>query len=245
MKRVTFAALILTVACKSEPSSTAPAVTSEAPSAAAPANPHAAPGAVNPHAAPGAVNPHAAGGAVPPAAHGTNPSAAQTAPRPLEKLADGRVALGPFSMTVPAGWAENPSTSSMRAAQFTLPAAAGGDAEVVVYHFGETGAGSVQANIDRWLGQFKQPDGKPSSEVAKIEKAQFAGQDASVVSVAGRYVAPATPGGEPQDKPDQALVAAIVPSPKGPYYFRLIGSKAAVAAQESAFRQALSSLKLQ
>jgi hypothetical protein len=170
--------------------------------------------------------------------------AAQTAPRPLEKLADGRVALGPFSMAVPAGWAENPSTSSMRAAQFTLPSP-GGDAEVIVYHFGETGAGSVQANIDRWLGQFKQPDGKPSSEVAKIEKAQLAGQDASVVSVAGRYVAPATPGGTPQDKPDQALVAAIVPSPKGPYYFRLLGSKAAVAAHESAFRQALSTLKLQ
>lgn len=244
MNRVTFAALILAVACKSEPSTTTPAVTSEAQksepstsaSGAAPANPHAA----NPHAA----NPHAAGGAVPPAAHGTNPTAAQTAPRPLEKLADGRVALGPFSLAVPAGWTESPSTSSMRAAQFTLPAASG-DAEVIVYHFGETGAGSVQANIDRWLGQFKQPDGKPSSEVAKVEKAQFAGQDASVVSVTGRYVAPATPGGQPQDKPDQALVAAIVPSPKGPYYFRLVGSKAAVAAQEGAFRQALASLKLQ
>lgn len=248
MNRVTIAFLLLAVACKSEPSSTAPAASAEpTPPSSNAANPHAASGAApaNPHAAPGGSNPHAAGGALPPAAHGTNPAAAQTAPRPLEKLADGRVALGPFSMTVPSGWAENPSTSSMRAAQFTLPAAAGGDAEVIVYHFGETGAGSVQANIDRWLGQFKQPDGKPSSEVAKVEKAQFAGQDASVVSVAGRYVAPATPGGTPQDKPDQALVAAIVPSPKGPYYFRLIGSKAAVAAQESAFRQALASLKLQ
>ena len=65
------------------------------------------------------------------------------------------------------------------------------------------------------------------------------------MSVSGRYVAPATPGGEPQDKPDQALVAAIVPSPKGPYYFRLLGSKAAVTAQESAFRQALASLKIE
>jgi hypothetical protein len=187
MNRVTFAALILSVAypsvaCKSEPSSTATSAEPrsaegpQAPSGAAPANPHgvapgsAAPGSVNPHA-PGAINPHSTPGAVPPAAHGTNPMAAQTAPRPLEKLADGRVSLGPFSMTVPAGWAENPSTSSMRAAQFTLPAPGGGEAEVIVYHFGETGAGSVQANIDRWLGQFKQADGKPSSEVAKVEKA--------------------------------------------------------------------------
>jgi hypothetical protein len=240
MNRLPLAALILAFACKSEPSSTAPtaspsAETPPAPSGAAPANPHGA--------ASGAANPHA--GALAPAAHGTNPMAAQTAPRPLEKLDDGRVVLGPFSMVVPAGWAENPSTSSMRAAQFTLPAAGGGEAEVIVYHFGETGAGSVQANIDRWVGQFKQADGKPANEVAKIEKAQFAGQEASVVSVSGRYVAPPTPGGQPQDKPDQALVAAIVPSPTGPYYFRLIGSKAAVAAQEGAFRQALGSLKLQ
>lgn len=242
MNKVTFAALIVAVACKSEPSSPAPSAEAPhaPPSGAAPVNPHAAPG-TNPHA-PGALPP----GAVAPAAHGTNPMAAQTAPRPLEKLADGRVALGPFSLVVPAGWAENPSTSSMRAAQFTLPGAAGGDsAEVVVYHFGETGAGSVQANIDRWVNQFQQPDGKPSSEVAKVEKAQYAGQEASVVSVSGRYVAPAMPGGAPQDKADQSLVAAIVPSPKGPYYFRLVGSKATVAAQEGAFRQALASLKLQ
>ena len=239
MNRVSFAALILAFACKSEPSSPAPvpAPSAEAaPGGAAPVNPHTGLPGANPHAPPGAVAP---------AAHGTNPLAAQTAPRPLEKLADGRVALGPFSMVVPAGWAENPSTSSMRAAQFTLPAPGGGDAEVVVYHFGETGAGSVQANIDRWVGQFQQADGKPSSEAAKIEKAQYAGQEASVVSVSGRYVAPAMPGGQAQDKPDQALVAAIVPSPKGPYYFRLIGSKAAVAAQEGAFRQALTSLKLE
>ena len=240
MNRVTFAALVLVAACKSEPSSTAgaPAPSTEsAPSGAPPANPHA-PGAAG-------ENPHAAPGAVAPAAHGSNPMAAQTAPRPLEKLAEGRVALGPFSMVVPAGWAENPSTSSMRAAQFTLPAPAGGDAEVIVYHFGETGAGSVPANIDRWVSQFQQAGGKPSSEAAKIEKAQYAGQEASVVSVSGRYVAPATPGGQPQDKPDQSLVAAIVPSPKGPYYFRLIGSNAAVAAQEGAFRRALESLKLE
>jgi hypothetical protein len=81
--------------------------------------------------------------------------------------------------------------------------------------------------------------------VAKVEKATFAGQEASVVSVSGRYVAPAMPGGPPTDKPDQSLVAAIVPSPQGPYYFRLVGSKAVVAAQEGAFRGALGSLKVE
>ena len=60
----------------------------------------------------------------------------------------------------------------------------------------------------------------------------------------GPLVAGAMPGRQAVDKPDQSLVAAIVPSPRGPYYFRLIGSKAAVAAQEAPYRQALASLKL-
>lgn len=169
--------------------------------------------------------------------------ATQTPPRPLEKLADGRVVLGPFTAVVPAGWLEKPSTSSMRAAQFQLPASTGGEAEVIVYYFGESGAGSEQDNINRWVSQFKQPDGKPSSEVAKIEKEEVAGRPATLVSVSGRYVAPAMPGGEPSDKPDQSLLAAIVPSPRGPYYFRLIGHAAAVSASAPHFREMLGSLR--
>jgi hypothetical protein len=168
----------------------------------------------------------------------------QTEPRSLEKLAEGRVALGPFSAAVPEGWTEKPSTSSMRTAQFQLPAVSGADAELIVYYFGDKGAGGVQENIDRWLSQFKQPDGKTSREVAKIEQAKFAGADGSLVSVSGRYVAPATPGGEPLDKPDQALLAAIVQSPQGPYYFRLIGGEAAVAAHAPKFRALLDGLKV-
>jgi hypothetical protein len=236
MIRFSLLALSLAVACKSEaPSPTAPSSTApSAPAAASSSSPHAAPGAASPSSP----------ATQPPNAHGTPPAVAQTAPRTLEKRADGRAVLGPFSLAVPAGWTEKPSTSSMRAAQFQLPAPAGGEAEVIVYYFGESGAGSVEANIDRWLSQFKQADDKPSKDVAKVETAQIAGQEAKVISVSGRYVAPAMPGGEPSDKPDQSLIAAIVPSPKGPYYFRLIGSKAAVAAQETAFRDALASLKL-
>jgi hypothetical protein len=167
----------------------------------------------------------------------------QVAAHALEKLADGRVALGPFSLQVPAGWQEKPSTSSMRAAQFELPAS-NGTAELVVYYFGESGAGSVRDNIDRWLEQFKQADGKSSREAAKIEQIQVAGQNTSLVSVSGRYVAAAMPGGAPQDKPNQALLAAIVTSPHGPYYFRLTGDDAAVSAHGAEFRQLLASLKL-
>lgn len=204
---------------------------------AAPPSPHA--GMDNPHA--GIDNPHAGTGDNPHA--GAMPE--KTEPRTLEKLPDGRLAMGPFTLAAPPDWTMKPITSSMRAADFVLPGKAGADAELIVYYFGESGAGSVDDNLDRWLGQFKQPDGKSSRDVAKIEKTKFAGQDATYVSVTGRFVAQAMPGAtEAVDKTDQALLAAIVASPSGPYYFKLVGAKATVDASAKAFRDMLDSLKL-
>lgn len=167
-----------------------------------------------------------------------------TAPTPVVLTGD-RIALGPLSMAVPTTWVVEPVTSSMRAAQFELPAAPGQEAELVVYYFGAGGAGTVDANLERWFGQFTQPDGRATRDVATIEPAQFAGQDATVVSVAGHYHAAAMPGGEEIiDKDDQALLAAIVGSPAGPYFFKLVGARSTVDANAAGFRAMLASLQL-
>jgi hypothetical protein len=206
-----------------------PAPAPAAPAPAAPATASAAP--ANPSAGTAGTS------------HGA--AAQTTAPRTPDPLAGGRIALGPFSAAAPAGWIVKPVTSSMRAAQFQVPGKPGGDAELIVYYFGAQGAGSVDDNLERWLGQFQQPDGKSSRDVANIEHIKLAGQDATLVSVAGRLVAPAMPGGAaPVDKPDQALLAAIVASPSGPYYFKLSGAKATVDASATAFRAMLGSLQL-
>jgi hypothetical protein len=191
-------------------------------------------------------NPHAGMGASGGGMNGGGPMPAQTGPRTLEKLPDGRLAMGPFSLAAPAGWIEKPITSSMRAADFVLSAEKGAEAELIVFYFGEGGAGGVQANLDRWLEQFQQPSGKPSKDVAKVEKATFAGQETTIVSVSGRYVATSMPGGggDPIDKADQSLLAAIVASPKGPYYFKLVGAKKTVDANMAKVRAMLATLKL-
>lgn len=242
MTRALLLALVLVASCKKEaPRGELPPASDwqGGGSAAAPAaGPHAT--TDNPHAAAG-ENPHAAAGDN---AHGSVPE--PTAPRTLDKLADGRLALGPFSVLPPAGWTTKPTTSSMRVADFLLPGKPGAEAELVVYYFGPSGAGSIDDNINRWLDQFQQPGGKPSRDVAKIEKATFGGQEATYVSVTGRFVAQAMPGAtEAVDKTDQALLAAIVNSPKGPYYFKLVGAKSTVEANAKAFRSMLESLKLQ
>lgn len=193
-----------------------------------------------------AASPPPASGSPPPTSgspHGTVPE--KTAPRTLEPLPDGRVGMGPFSLVPPAGWTAKPITSSMRAADFVVPGPGGQEAELVVTYFGARGAGSLDDNINRWLGQFTQPDGKSSRDAAKIEKTSFAGQDATVIAVAGHYASPAMPGGAAAvDKQDQALLAAIVNSPAGPYYFKLVGAKTTIDANAAAFRGLLTSMKL-
>ena len=43
----------------------------------------------------------------------------------------------------------------MRKAQFELSTDAGHTAELVFFYFGPSGGGGVQANVDRWMKQFK------------------------------------------------------------------------------------------
>jgi len=163
----------------------------------------------------------------------------------LEKLPDGRVVLGPFTLAPPKEWNEKPITSSMRSAQFTWSEKSGEQAELIVYYFGEGGAGGVEANLERWLGQISQPDGKPSKDIAKIERTKIANQEATIVSVAGRLTTQQMPGGPaPVDMADAMLLAAIVNSPTGPYYFKATGSKKTVEANNARFRAMLASMKL-
>ena len=164
--------------------------------------------------------------------------------RSLDKLADGTLALGPFALAAPADWSAKPVTSSMRAADFVIPGK-DGEAELIVYYFGNQGAGSVEDNLNRWLGQLEQSDGKPTKDVAKVEKTKFGGQDATYVSATGHFKAAAmAPGSKDQDIASATLLAAIVESPSGPYYFKLVGPSSTVDAQAKAFRGMLEALKV-
>lgn len=216
--------LLFAVSCKKEPPKGDLPPATPVPTTPAPASPPTA-------SAQGSGSPHGF-------------AAEKTAPKALETLPDGRLAMGPFTLVAPPGWTAKPVTSNMRAANFVIPTKAG-TSELVVTYFGPNGAGGLDENIDRWLRQISQPDGKSSREAAKIEKVQLAGQDATIMSVTGHFAAPAMPGGSPAvDKPDQSMLAAIVGSPQGPYYFKLVVDKAAFAETDEAFRSLLKSLKL-
>ena len=84
------------------------------------------------------------------------------------------------------------------------------DAELIVYYFGGSG-GSVQANLDRWLGQMEQPDGRPSKAVAKTSSLTANGLKMTVLDVTGRYVAEISPGSPARhNKPGFRMKAAVI-----------------------------------
>jgi len=149
-----------------------------------------------------------------------------------------------LSFTAPRDWKTVATTSAMRVAQYMLPGAEGAEgAELVIYYFGGSG-GTVEANIARWLGQMQQPDGRPSSAVAKRETRTVNGLRITLVDVSGTYVAEVRPGsGQRHDSPNFRLRAAVVETPKGPYFIKLTGPATTVAAHEQAFDQFLSSAK--
>ncbi len=152
-----------------------------------------------------------------------------------------------LTFSAPAGWKASGPSSSMRVAQFALPRAAGdsADADLVVYYFGGSG-GTVEANIERWLGQMQQPDGRPSSAVAKRDTRTVNGLKVTLVDVSGRYVAEMTPGAAPRhNSPDFRLRAAVIETPNGPYFIKLTGPARTIAAADKAFEQFLGSVKYQ
>ena len=150
----------------------------------------------------------------------------------LTVMAVGALAPVALKFDVPQGWVSKPAASTMRVAEYALPRIAGDaeDVSVVVYFFGGSG-GSVQANLDRWIGQMTQPDGRASKDVAKTSTLVTAGGlKVTVVDLPGTYVAEVTPGSaDRHNKPGFHLRAAVIESAEGPYFVKITGPAKSVA----------------
>ena len=139
---------------------------------------------------------------------------------------------------VPAGWVEEERSSSMRVAQYRLPKAAGDteDASLVLYYFGQGQGGSTAANMERWISQLQQADGSSSKDKAKEEHFEANGLKIATIDVAGTYVAETAPGsGTFHNKPGYRLRAAVVETPKGSYFVKLVGPEKTVAHWNDSF----------
>jgi len=146
---------------------------------------------------------------------------------------------------VPAGWVEEERTSSMRVAQYRLPRAPGDmeDASLVLYYFGQGQGGSVTANTDRWIAQMKQADGSPVKG-AKDEHLVANGLKVTTVDLSGTYVAETAPGsGTFNNKPNYRLRAAVVETPNGSYFVKLVGPEKTVTQWNDSFLSYINSFE--
>lgn len=185
---------------------------------------------------PGAANPY----------QGNDPHAGMAmneAPRGAAPKLDssGMLDIGALKFKVPNGWNVQTPKSSMRQAQIQAEGPAGA-AELVVFYFGPQGAGSPEDNIDRWVGQFSNPDGSAvtNPNIALIKVGE---QEVTRVEVAGQYASTmAKPGQAAAPQAGQRLIAAIVRTESGPYYFKFLGPDETVTGQAAAFDGLLQSI---
>ena len=136
---------------------------------------------------------------------------------------------------VPGDWVASKPSSDMRLLQFTVPAtgdAKGGDAEMVVYYFGQGQGGSLDANVKRWASQFSTPGGDPVEPVITPLSGKM---PATLVELKGNYARGVGMGPTGDAVPDRMLLAAVVETPSGNLYPQMHGPADLVAAQKGAF----------
>ncbi len=146
------------------------------------------------------------------------------------------IKVSEFTFTYGKPWIRQQVASSMRAGQFLYDHEDESleDVELVLFFFGAGGGGGIQANIDRWLGQF---EGEPES---KLEEKAMGGKTVTLLSAKGTYLdtmAGAGPfSGAPKTaKPDYTMLAAILPSDQGAVFLKLTGPTKSVEAMREAF----------
>ena len=126
-------------------------------------------------------------------------------------------------------------SSFMRKAQLKVGADAA-EGQIVFFHFGPQGGGGLQANVDRWFGQFT----KPKKDInAKTEKSKAGESVVTFVSAEGTFKA-GPPRGPIEEKPEYALLGAIIESKQGAIFAKFTGPKATVSAHSAAFKKMIS-----
>lgn len=151
------------------------------------------------------------------------------------------LAGGELKLSVPATWARKQPQSTIIEAEYSVPASDGdkNDGRLTFMRAG----GGIEANIDRWFGQFTQPDGASTKDRAKVSKVKVAGDNVHLVDISGTFKdqrGPATPAVE---RAKYRMLAAIVETNGGNYFIKLYGPERTMADAEKPFRSMIDSLE--
>lgn len=155
------------------------------------------------------------------------------------------IADGKFELTAPATWVVKQPRVRIIENEFEAPAAEGDEMPGRITVMGA--GGTIEANIDRWIGLFTQPDGSDTKKAAKVKKTTIAGQQVHLVDVSGTYLdkPPFAGGGVEREK--YRMLSAIIETTQGGkktgnYFIKFIAPAHTAADNEEGFQKMIESL---
>ena len=149
------------------------------------------------------------------------------------------IKVSEFTFTYGKPWVRQPAANSMRFAQLLYEQSDESLADIELVIFLGMGGG-IQANIDRWLGQF---EGAPES---KTEEKEMGGKKVTLFTAKGTYLetmAGAGPfsGAPKTPKADYTMLSVIMPSDQGDVMIKVTGGTKSVEAMKKAFDEFIAS----
>lgn len=169
---------------------------------------------------------------VPVASRETETAHAGAATAGVDSSAESETEISGFRFRVPAGWKRaelTPAQQGFVDARFEFPKH-GEDVKLTL----STTGGGVEANIQRWIGQFQMPEGAvPDSEQLDVD-----GVPVTLVDIRGEFHGM----GEAPQSGRRMLGAAYAGEPRD-FYIKLTGPEDAVAALEEEFRSFVTSAR--
>jgi hypothetical protein len=143
-----------------------------------------------------------------------------------------------LSLEAPEGFERVQPKSGMIEVEFAVPS----EGDLPAGRMTVMGAGgSIEANIDRWCGQFAQPDGGDTKDKLMKKSLKVAGCTVTLVDIPGTYLdQPGGPfaGGPSVKRPGYRMLAAIVETPEqGNSFLKFYGPAATVERHAAGFQK--------
>jgi hypothetical protein len=154
------------------------------------------------------------------------------------------VTLAGMKSTTPADWKPESPSSSMRMAQFKLPAAEGDKDGAELAVFKMVASGSVDQNLDRQRAKFLPAPGKDKVEEKK-DTLKVGTAEATYLDLTGTFKKKDSPMAEKfTPVPGQRELYVLFDSKEGDsYYLVLLGPEKTVAKHKKAFEEWLKNFK--
>jgi hypothetical protein len=151
------------------------------------------------------------------------------------------LAGGKLLMIAPSNWEKVPPKSGIVQHEFRAPKEAKEDAARITIM---QASGGIDANIDRWVGQFEGVEKKD----AKIEKKEVAGSKIHIVDIAGTFKesmggGPFAPGPVKKRENYRMLGVIIETKDAGTTFIKMTGEQPIVEQLSEGFKKSLDDLK--